>query len=443
MSELGILSILPTIIVFVLAIITKKTTFSLVVGTLFASVLLSGWSFGKKWVEALYGVMRSDLWIWVVLVCGFFGSLVLLLEKSGGIFGFDMILTMLCRGKRSTMVTAWVMGILLFLDDWLSILTNGNAMKRMADRHHIPREMLAYTCNTMASSACVIVPISTWGVFMLSLLMSSGLVESGNEVAGFFGVVRFMIYPFAALICCLLFSLKVIPVFGPMRAAWKREEAPSEKMHDADDKEKKATNPLNFLIPMAVVIVISVITGEILYGALIGIAVCGAVYLPQKFMTVSEYFENIIKGFITMVPLVFIMTSAFMLRDLNDMMNMPEYIIGVAAKGLSPVILPAFSFIIVLLLGIGAANFWGVCAIAFPVIMPIAQAVGADLVLTAGAIISGTAASSQRCFYGSEAVLTCQTTEVEGIQYFRTAGTLMILPAAVSAVVYVILGLVI
>ena len=48
MSELGILSILPTIIVFVLAIITKKTTFSLVVGTLFASVLLSGWSFGKK-----------------------------------------------------------------------------------------------------------------------------------------------------------------------------------------------------------------------------------------------------------------------------------------------------------------------------------------------------------------------------------------------------------
>ena len=61
MSELGILSILPTIIVFVLAIITKKTTFSLVVGTLFASVLLSGWSFGKKWVEALYGVMRSDL----------------------------------------------------------------------------------------------------------------------------------------------------------------------------------------------------------------------------------------------------------------------------------------------------------------------------------------------------------------------------------------------
>lgn len=47
--------------------------------------------FAKPWLDVVYGVMGSDLWIWLVLVCGFFGSLVALFEASGGIQGFTYL----------------------------------------------------------------------------------------------------------------------------------------------------------------------------------------------------------------------------------------------------------------------------------------------------------------------------------------------------------------
>ena len=466
MSDLGVLCVLPTVSVFVLAMITRKTTLSLVIGCLFASVLLSGPRFGVTFVEAIYGVMRSDLWIWVILVCGFFGSLVFLFEKSGGIFGFDKLMSRICKGRRSTLFTTWVLGLMLFVDDWLSILTNGNAMKRMADKHGVPREMLAYTCNTLASSACVIIPISTWGVFMISQLVSTGIATSGDGMSVFFSTLKYMIYPFIALLFSLLYGLGIIPVFGPMKRAFAgaaerartagtvetdgnaadnadsteaAEEAPAEG-NGSGTSERKTSSPLNFIIPIIVVITVSLITGEILYGALVALVVCGVMYIPQRLMKITDYLGGIVKGFGTMLPVFFIMTSAFMLRDLNDLMDMPDYVIGVVSKGVPAWILPAISFVIVFLMGITAANFWGICAIAFPVIIPIAQAVGGDLLLSAGAIISATAASSQMCFFGSEAALTCQTTEVENVQYFRTAGTLMIPQIVLCTILYIVIG---
>ncbi len=443
MSDLGVLCVLPTVSVFVLAMITRKTTLSLVIGCLFASVLLSGPRFGITFVEAIYGVMRSDLWIWVILVCGFFGSLVFLFEKSGGIFGFDKLMSRICKGRRSTLFTTWVLGLMLFVDDWLSILTNGNAMKRMADKHGVPREMLAYTCNTLASSACVIIPISTWGVFMISQLVSTGIATSGDGMSVFFSTLKYMIYPFIALLFSLLYGLGIIPVFGPMKRAFAgaaERARTAGTTETAGTSERKTSSPLNFIIPIIVVITVSLITGEILYGALVALVVCGVMYIPQRLMKITDYLGGIVKGFGTMLPVFFIMTSAFMLRDLNDLMDMPDYVIGVVSKGVPAWILPAISFVIVFLMGITAANFWGICAIAFPVIIPIAQAVGGDLLLSAGAIISATAASSQMCFFGSEAALTCQTTEVENVQYFRTAGTLMIPQIVLCTILYIVIG---
>ena len=446
---------MPTVSVFVLAMITKKTTLSLVIGCLFASVLLSGPRFGVTFVKAIYGVMESELWIWVILVCGFFGSLVFLFEKSGGIFGFDKLMSRVCRGRRSTLLTTWILGLMLFVDDWLSILTNGNAMKRMVDKHGVPREMLAYTCNTLASSACVIVPVSTWGVFMISQLVSTDIATSAEGMSVFFSTLKYMFYPFIALVFCLLYGLGVLPVFGPMKRAFAKAKERTEAAAameevrpdggDAEDKNaqqkgRRTSSPLNFIIPIIAVIAVSLITGEILYGALVALVLCGIMYIPQRLMRVRDYLDGIVRGFGTMLPVFFIMTAAFMLRDLNDLMDMPDYVIGVVSDGVAAWVLPAIAFVIVFLMGITAANFWGICAIAFPVIIPIANAVGADVLLSAGAIISATTASSQMCFFGSEAALTCQTTEVENVQYFRSAGTLMIPQIVLCTILFLVTG---
>lgn len=98
--------------------------------------------------------------------------------------------------------------------------------------------------------------------------------------------------------------------------------------------------------------------------------------------------------------------------------------------------LPVAAFLIVTALAVAAGNFWGICAIAFPVIIPIAQALGGNLLLTAGAIISATAAGSHICFFGSEATLACSATQIENVRYAQTAIPLLAVPVALSALLY-------
>ncbi|MDY3013630.1 MAG: hypothetical protein SOR61_00210 [Evtepia sp.] len=91
MESYGIFSLLPVAVVIVLVFLTRRTAASLLAGTVVGAVMLYGPGFMKPWIDTVYGVMASDLWIWLVLVCGFFGSLVALFEASGGIDGFTRI----------------------------------------------------------------------------------------------------------------------------------------------------------------------------------------------------------------------------------------------------------------------------------------------------------------------------------------------------------------
>ena len=122
MENYGVLSLLPVAVVIVLVFLTKRTTVSLLAGTLVGAVMLYGVHFAKPWLEVVYGVMGSELWIWLVLVCGFFGSLVALFEASGGIYGFTDIAAKICKGEKRTLLAGWLLGIVTFDAFRLSVM---------------------------------------------------------------------------------------------------------------------------------------------------------------------------------------------------------------------------------------------------------------------------------------------------------------------------------
>lgn len=437
--DYGIFSLLPVAVVIVLVFLTRRTAASLLAGSVVGAVMLYGAGFPKPLLDVVYGVMGSSLWIWVVLVCGFFGSLVALFQASGGIYGFTAIVAKVCTNERRTLIGAWLLGIIVFIDDWLSILTVGAAMRRATDRFRVPREMLAFVTNATASSICVLVPISTWGVFMVSQLVSAGVCSSEAGMATFFKTLPLMFYPLLALACTALFSLGLLPKVGPMRTAYRlaRQEAGAEAAEQQAEQTGKARN---FLLPVLLVTAITVATGEILYGTLACLVFCAVLYLPQKLMTLNQYMDHVIAGFKDMIGVLMIVTSAFILRDINSLLGMPDYVIGAAKAAMSPAVLPVAAFLIVTALGVAAGNFWGICAISFPVIIPIAQALGGDLLLTAGAIISATAAASHLCFFGSEATLTCSATEISNVRYAQTALPMVCVPVALTTLAYLAAG---
>ena len=475
MENYGVLSLLPVAVVIVLVFLTKRTTVSLLAGTLVGAVMLYGVHFAKPWLEVVYGVMGSELWIWLVLVyfarstgggLGFenreltltesdnlyevvlealmagpeSGSLVALFEASGGIYGFTDIAAKICKGEKRTLLAGWLLGIVTFVDDWLSILSVGTAMRRATDRFHIPREMLAFLSNATASSICVIVPTSTWGVFMISQLVATGVCPSEAGMATFVATLPFLFYPFAALLCGLLYGVGVLPKFGPMRNAYtlaQQREVPVEQTEESSGKKPKARN---FLLPVILVTGITIATGEILYGTLASLVFCALLYLPQRLMSPGKYLDTILTGFKDMIGVLFIVTSAFILRDINSLLGMPEFVIGVAKTAMSPQVLPVAAFLIVTLLAVAAGNFWGVCALSFPVIIPIAQALDTNVLLTAGAIISATAAGSHLCFFGAEATLACSSTGIENVRYAQTSVPMLVIPVGISILLYLAAG---
>ena len=265
--EYGILSLLAVVIVLVF--FTRGTAVSLLAGTIVGAVMLYGTGFAKPWLDVVYGVMGSDLWIWLVLVCGFFGSLVALFEVSGGIQGFTAIAGKICKGEKRTLFASWLLGIVVFVDDWLSILSVGTAMRRATDRFHVPREMLAYLSNSTASSICVIVPTSTWGVFMISQLVATDVSTAEAGMSTFLHALPFLFSPFLALLCGLLYGVGILPKFGPMRQAYAkaREVAPTAQETPEEEGPAKP-RALNFLLPVILVTALTIATGEILYGTL-------------------------------------------------------------------------------------------------------------------------------------------------------------------------------
>ena len=439
--EYGILSLLPVAVVIVLVFFTKRTAVSLLAGTIVGAVMLYGTGFAKPWLDVVYGVMGSDLWIWLVLVCGFFGSLVALFEVSGGIQGFTAIAGKICKGEKRTLFASWLLGIVVFVDDWLSILSVGTAMRRATDRFHVPREMLAYLSNSTASSICVIVPTSTWGVFMISQLVATDVSTAEAGMSTFLHALPFLFYPFLALLCGLLYGVGILPKFGPMRQAYAkaREIAPTAQETPEEEGPAKP-RALNFLLPVILVTALTIATGEILYGTLACLVFCAVLYLPQRLMTPGKYLDTVLVGFKDMIGVLFIVTSAFILRDINSLLGMPEFVIGAAKAAMSPQLMPAAAFLIVTVLAVAAGNFWGICAIAFPVIIPIAQALDGNVLLTAGAIISATAAGSHLCFFGSEATLACSASQIDNVRYAQCATPLILLPVLLALVAYLAAG---
>ena len=107
---------------------------------------------------------------------------------------------------------------------------------------------------------------------------------------------------------------------------------------------------------------------------------------------------------------------------------------------ISPELLPAAVFVLLCGLIFAAGNFWGMVAISFPVVIPVALAAGADMTLIASAVVCASAFGATACFYGSEVCLTCAAIDIETVDYAKTSLPILAIPTGLSVVAFAIAG---
>lgn len=443
-STYGIISLLPVVVVIVTAIISKRAVEPLILGSLVGFFILEKQNFVAAYLNSLYGELGESAYY--VVIFGLFGIFVCLLEQSNAISGFTQFSLKFANNKKKTGILMWIIGVVMFLDNYFSILSAGIATREIADNNKMSREMFAFSVNSVACCTCVLVPISLWGVFMQGQIESSLGMAAGTGLGELVKAVPFTVLAWVLLIFVLLYQLRIVKPFGKMKEAELRAETtgrllPEDIVEETDEQEdKKVTNIWNFLIPMIGVVGVTLFTKELMYGLIVAIVLCFILYIPQKLLKFGQSFDTICKGFEDMFVVTAIVISAFVLQNANDALGLAPFVVNSVVGIMNAHLLPVIAFIILWALGFATGSFWGMMAVCFPIMLPLAAQLDANLYVTIGAIISGAAAGSATCFYGDSITLTCGIAKIRNNDYLQTGLKLMIPPMVVTAVIFVILG---
>lgn len=59
------------------------------------------------------------------------------------------------------MLATFILGVLIFIDDYFNCLTVGSVMRSVNDEHRISRAKLSFIIDATAAPICMIAPISS------------------------------------------------------------------------------------------------------------------------------------------------------------------------------------------------------------------------------------------------------------------------------------------
>ena len=443
--EYGFISCLPIIVLIVGALITKRIIEMLVLATFTGVIILYGGSFLQGFVDILYETFSSWSLQFVYIILFTFGGLIRLFQTSGAISGFGDILSKYASGPKKPLLLAWVLGILMFVDDFLNALTVGFSLRELTDRNGIPREHLAMQGAALASAACCLVPFSSWAGFNVGLISDEGL--------GFVDYVRaipFMFFPILAVLCCLLLDIGVIGKFGALKESYQRVADGGSTVPEAEgsgmlamenDADVPATSAWNVAIPLLAMIVGTLIFDcDLTYGCVISIIVQFFMYTFQRIMTPIKYSEEFIEGAKSMFPLMVLVTFAFSLSNINGRLGFFEYMIAKIGGLVPGELLPAVAFLLVAAATFATAGYWSMQVISVPIFLPLASALDVYPPVIVAAIMSGVSFGCCYCFYSDNIIMTAASTEVPNFRQIKVSTPYLVPCAALAFLCYIAAG---
>lgn len=449
--DYGVLSLVPPLVMLLFALKTKKSFEALILGTLVGYVLMHGFGFLAPWCDMLLEECSNRDNLYILMLCGMFGGLIFLLREVKGTMGFSNFISRYCRSERSIMLMSVLMGIIIFVDDYLNVMTVGTCMKGLYDKKQLPREALAYIIDSTGAPVCAILPLSTWVVFYSGMFGQDPSLKdvgftSGMEV--YYNALPFMFYPFAALFVVFLFAMGWLPKLGPMKKAYKRMEESKAKARRIIMEEQvpdvshnnEESNIFDFLVPMSVLIGVTVFTSDMFIAIICTLACCMMLYLPRKKMTFSRFVELFWEGYKDMLPVLGILLACFMTKRVSSDMMMPEYVISLVQPLMDAHLIAAITFLVIAVLTFVTSSFWGIEIIAISIVVPLAIAVGGNVLLVLGAVVSGGVFGSHACFYADATVLSSSTCDIDNISHAATQFPYALLGAAIATIGFVVMG---
>ncbi len=453
----GAIALIPPAVVIILAIKQRTSFEPLLIGCLVGYAIIGyheHTNFFTNFVNSFEKVMGNSDSVWVILVCGLYGSLIGLMVRSGGTFKFGEWALKRIKTEKGALMGAWGIGLFIFLDDYLSALTVGLSMRKITDAFKIPREKLAYIVNTTAPPWCVVVPISTWTIFIGNILETSHVAPKGQGLSTYWKMIPYVCYGYVSVLIIPLFIYGVLPWFGKLKQADIRAQETGEltasEFNDTATMDITAMNPaksskiIYFLLPIIVLLAATIFFDiDALKGVMVAVAFTFVYYLVIKVGTFRQLSETLFGGFNSMIYALAILMMSYVLKDVNDKMGLTQYVLHSASPYLNKEFLPVIIFASLSIISVTTGSSWGLYAIAIPLVVPLAQHFGSNVLLNCGAVISAGVFGANACLYSDATVLTAQSTECNNLDHGLSQLPYALIAFSISALVYVLLGYVI
>ncbi|GAB1476415.1 Na+/H+ antiporter NhaC family protein [Bacillota bacterium] len=445
--DYGLLSCIPISVLVVGALLTKKIAEMMVTASLLGAIFVHKANFFSGYIEMMYGVLTNPSYQFVLIVLMCFGALIRHFQMSGALLGFGKIMSKLAGGPKRPLLIAWGMAFLMFIDDYIGTLAVAFGMKEVTDKSGIPREHLAYQVGSMSPSVCVLTPFSSWVAFTVGLISMHGLGFSD-----YLRAIPFMFFPIFTIIVCVLVALGIIPKIGLLKKSYDRvaqggdvlvKENQGVSIVDLDiSVEKNPSSPLNFIIPIIVMVLVTMLyDNDLVHGLFAAIAVQGLMYISQKLMTSVEFVSNCFEGAKTMSNIAIIVFFAFILNSANQTIGFTDFFIGGIGKSVPVYLLPLAVFLIVGFTTFATAGYWVVQVITIPIFIPLATETGLNPSIVIAAIMSGVTFGGILCFYSDIIFMTAAGTGVANLRQVKVAAPYVLGTALLAAICFIIAGM--
>lgn len=437
MDSFGILGLLPPIIIIVLAFITKDVIFSLFIGIFVGTLIVAN---GNPFTAMLALTDRianslSDGWnIRIVLFCALLGAFVGMLSKTGAAYAFGKWASSNVKTKKGSLLVSWLFGLIIFIDDYFNSLTIGTVMRPVTDEKRVSRAKLSYILDSTAAPVCIIAPISSWVVTVMSVIRGSEGF-SVLKISEFEFFIRLIPVNFYAILTIFMVLAIIIygKDFGPMRES--EYLAESKGILYNEDKYGPVTGKLeskdegtnvkaiDMLIPILILIISCVvffplvtylnsIDGEtiktlkesfksislgdafkdtdasaaLFYAIIFTIVFSYVYFIIRKLLNIRKAGEAIIDGIKSMIPALVILALAWTIGGLikspksEGGLGLPVYLSHIFVEGKFPIsILPILVFVISCLISFSTGTSWGTFTIMIPISLPIVVSLSTSL----------------------------------------------------------------
>ncbi|MCF8260700.1 MAG: sodium:solute symporter [Melioribacteraceae bacterium] len=491
MEHYSFWSVLPPLIAIIIAIKTRQVFISLLVGTWFGVLVTNEWNiilsiFGtiSVFVNVFSDAGNTRIIIFSLLV----GVLISLIQKSGGVRGFNNSISSLLSNyeskhrsdpKKIVQLMAVASGMFLFIETNISVLTTGTLFRPIFDKLKISREKLAYLVDSTCAPSCVLVPFNAWGAFIIGLLALQNL---DNPLSLLLLSIPFNFYA----LLTILFLLWIIisgKDFGAMKFAELRvlktgkllndgstpsisNDLISENLSDNIDPKIKS-----MLIPIITTVLFMPIvlfyTGfaeidvhsfhstkelifeslknssgstSVLVSVIIGISSGMLYYTRKKIFKPFDYNEIFMKGMSGMLPLALLMVFAFAIGDTANKLGTGIYLAEVSQNFITPQLLPAILFLTSAIISFSTGTSWGTFAIMIAIGIPMAQSLDANLSLSIASVLSGGVFGDHCSPISDTTIVSSMASATDHIDHVKTQLPYALFTGTISLFLFLLFG---